>query len=150
MTAPGTPGSPGTPAPPGSPPPSDAFPVGPATEPAIRLVMMPKDTNAQGTIFGGVILSLIDQAAFVEALRQSHRKFVTVAMDAVEFHKPVYMGDVVSLHAQTVRIGRTSIRVHVDVTALRRDTGDRVHVTEADVTLVAVDDREHPVPIREG
>ena len=108
---------------------------------------MPKDTNPQGTIFGGVILSLIDQAAFVEALRQAHRRFVTISMDTIEFHEPVFMGDVVSLWAHAEHIGRTSIRVSVAVHALRRDGGHEVLVTKAHVTLVAIDDAGKPIPV---
>ena len=116
--------------------------------PAIRVVMMPRDTNPQGTIFGGVILSLIDQAAFVHALMLADHRYVTVAFDSVEFHKPVYVGDVVSLCCETMKIGRTSIRVHVVVLAQRRDRPDPERVTEAQVTLVAIDERGDKVPIR--
>jgi len=112
--------------------------------------MLPKDTNGQGSIFGGVILSLIDQAAFVEALRQARHKYVTVAMETVEFHEPVHVGDVVSLWAETKKIGRTSIRVHVTVYASRRDSGDDVRVTSAEVTLVAIGDDGKPVAVREA
>lgn len=119
-----------------------------ATTPAIKLVMLPKDTNGQGSIFGGVILSLIDQAAFVEALRQARHKYVTVAMETVEFHEPVHVGDVVSLWAETKKIGRTSIRVHVTVYASRRDSGDDVRVTSAEVTLVAIGDDGKPVAVK--
>jgi len=122
----------------------------PSNTPAIRLIMMPKDTNAQGTIFGGTILSLIDQAAFVEAWRQKNHRYVTVAMDAVEFHEPVHVGDILSLWAHTQRIGRTSIRLHVEVQALRRGSGEELLVTQADVTLVALDDAGHPIPVLAG
>ncbi len=122
----------------------------PSNTPAIRLIMMPKDTNAQGTIFGGTILSLIDQAAFVEAWRQKNHRYVTVAMDAVEFHEPVHVGDILSLWAHTQRIGRTSIRLHVEVQALRRGSGEEILVTQADVTLVALDDAGHPIPVLAG
>lgn len=111
---------------------------------------MPKDTNAEGTIFGGVILSLIDQAAFVEACRHAHRRYVTVAFDKVEFHKPVYVGDVLTLWANTTRIGRTSIQIHVAVFAQRRlAPGQEVPVTEADVVFVAVDEQGQPMPVLE-
>jgi len=121
----------------------------PAVEPAIRVVMMPRETNAEGTIFGGVLLSYIDQASYVEAKRQVHRKYVTVAMNAVEFKQPVFVGDVLSFYAHTTRIGRTSIHIHVDVMADRfRQEGVTVKVTEADVVFVAVDEGCRPVPIR--
>lgn len=116
----------------------------PASIPAIRQVMMPRDTNPQGTIFGGVILSLIDQAAFVEALRHGNHRYVTVAMNAVEFHKPVLVGDILSLWTSAKRIGRTSVTVHVEVRAQRPSANAEIQVTQAEVVLVAVD--EHGVP----
>jgi acyl-CoA thioesterase YciA len=119
----------------------------PSRQPAIRVTMMPKDTNAVGSIFGGVILSLIDQAAFVEASRQAARKFVTVAMDKIEFHKPVQMGDIVSLWAETSHIGRSSIRLRVDVLARSRYSDEDVRVTSAEVTMVAIDEEGRPTPI---
>jgi len=83
--------------------------------PAIRVIMMPKDTNARGTIFGGVILSYIDQAAAIEAQRNSNKRFVTKAMNAVEFVAPVHLGDVVSFYASTIRLGRTSLTIKIEV-----------------------------------
>lgn len=119
-----------------------------STEPAIRVVMMPRDTNAEGTIFGGVILSLIDQAAYVEAVRQAHARYVTVAIREVEFHQPVFVGDVLSLYAQAVRVGRTSLTIHVRVCARRRlDPDQIVKVTEAEVSFVAVDQNGKPTPV---
>ena len=113
----------------------------PGSEPAIRLVMMQRDTNAQGTIFGGVILSLIDQAAYVEAMRQAHHRYVTVALREVEFHQPVFVGDVLSLYAETIHAGRTSLTIDVRVAASRRDDPDEnVKVTKAEVVMVAVDE----------
>ena len=119
-----------------------------STTPAIRTVMMPRDTNPQGTIFGGVLLSLIDQAAWIEALRQASRRYVTVAMEKIEFKQPVLVGDLLSLWATTRRIGRTSITVHVDVRATRYDTAQLdIPVTSAEVVMVAVDASGMPVPI---
>ena len=116
--------------------------------PSIRQVMMPRDTNALGTIFGGVILSQIDLAAAIEAHKYHPAKIVTVSMDKVEFKQPVFVGDLVSFFTEKQRIGRTSITVHVSVWAQRRFGGGRfVHVTEADVTMVAVDDEMKPVPL---
>lgn len=111
------------------------------------MMMMPKDTNAVGSIFGGVIMSLIDQAAFVEASRQALRKFVTIAMDKVEFHKPVHNGDIVSLWAETIHIGRSSIRLRVDVLARSRSRDEDVRVTSAEVTMVSIDEHGRPTPI---
>ena len=122
----------------------------PSTEPAIRVVMMPRDTNAEGTIFGGVILSLIDQAAYVEAVRQAHRRYVTVAMDKIEFLQPVFVGDVLSLYAQAVKVGRSSMTIKVRVAARRRhDPEQIVSVTEAEVVFVALGEDDKPAPIFE-
>jgi acyl-CoA thioesterase YciA len=119
--------------------------------PSIRLVMMPRDTNALGTIFGGVILSEIDLAAAIEAHKHHPSKIVTVAMDKVEFKQPVFVGDLVSFFTETTRIGRTSITAHVSVWAQRKfGGGEFVHVTEAHVTMVAVGDDFKPVPILRG
>jgi len=116
--------------------------------PSIRLVMMPRDTNALGTIFGGVILAEIDLAAAIEAHKHHPSKIVTVAMDKVEFKQPVFVGDLVSFFTETTRIGRTSITARVSVWAQRRfGGGEFVHVTEAHVTMVAVDDDFKPTPI---
>jgi len=113
--------------------------------------MMPRDTNADGTIFGGVILSLIDQAAFIEALRQAHHRYVTVSFNEVEFHQPVFVGDVLSLYAAATRIGRTSITIDIRVCAMRRHDPDQIiNVTEATVVFVAVDANGKPVAVIEG
>ena len=119
-----------------------------SSQPAIRTVMMPKDTNAYGSIFGGVILSLIDLAAAVEAERQAPRRFVTVAMDKVEFHCPVRVGQIVTLWAEAIRIGRSSITVRVRVVARGRGNADQDRdVTSAEVTMVAIDRDDRPVAI---
>jgi acyl-CoA thioesterase YciA len=116
--------------------------------PAIRVIMMPRETNAVGTIFGGVILSYIDLAGAVEARRHSDQSFVTVAMREIVFHEPVFVGDLVSFYTETVRIGRTSITVKVVVEATRRDrSDDNLLVTQAEVVYVAVDERRKPTPI---
>jgi acyl-CoA thioesterase YciA len=117
-------------------------------EPSIRVVMMPKDTNAHGTIFGGVILSYIDQAAAVEAKRHGAAFIVTVAMREVVFHQPVNVGDLVSFYTRLVRIGRTSITVAVEVFSQPGEgLGNRVRVTEAEVTFVNLDHDRKPTPI---
>lgn len=124
-------------------------PKPPRDEPAIRVVMMPRDTNSQGNIFGGVILSYIDQAAFVEARRQACHKYVTVRMDEVVFKEPVHVGDFLAFYVSTTRVGRTSITLHVNVVAERCDPDDRfVPVTEANVVLVAVGLDGRPTPIQ--
>jgi acyl-CoA thioesterase YciA len=116
--------------------------------PAIRVLMMPRETNAHGTIFGGIILSYIDQAGAVGAIGAGCHRVVTVAMNKVEFHQPVFVGDLVSLYTQVEHTGRTSIVIHVDVRARRqRGTGEEVRVTEATVTYVNIDDAGRPIPI---
>jgi acyl-CoA thioesterase YciA len=116
---------------------------------AIRLTMMPRDTNAHGTVFGGIILSYIDVAGGVESVRHTrHNRFVTVAMKEVIFHEPVFIGDLVSFYARTLKVGRTSITIHVEVEAERFGTpGVVVKVTEAEVTFVAVDEFRKKVEI---
>ncbi len=121
----------------------------PIRDAAIRLTMMPRDTNAHGTVFGGVILSYIDVAGGVEAVRHTkHERFVTVAMKEVLFHEPVFIGDLVSFYARTLRVGRTSITIHVDVEAERfGNKGEKVRVTEAEVTFVAINEHREKVQI---
>jgi acyl-CoA thioesterase YciA len=112
----------------------------------MRVVTLTKDTNQYGTIFGGVILSYIDQAGFVEARRHGVHRWVTVAMDRVEFKQPVHLGDVVGFYAQTVRKGTSSVTVKVEVEAERYTTGQIVPVTEATITLVSVNGQGKPIP----
>jgi acyl-CoA thioesterase YciA len=116
---------------------------------AIRLTMMPRDTNAHGTVFGGIILSYIDIAGGVEAVRHTkHERFVTVAMKEVIFHEPVFIGDLVSFYATTVKLGRTSITIHVEVEAERFGSkGQVVRVTSADLTFVAINANREKVTI---
>jgi acyl-CoA thioesterase YciA len=120
------------------------------TDPAIRLTLLPRDTNPQGTIFGGIILSYIDMAGAIEAHRHTGlKRFVTVAMREVIFHKPVFVGDLVSFYAEVVRIGTTSITIRVIVEAERYGgtIRDRVRVTEAEVVYVAVDENRKKMKI---
>ena len=128
------------------PPATPGFPEN--TLPAIRRVMVPQDTNAMGTIFGGTILSEIDLAAAIGARRHHSGTVVTVAMDKVEFKKPVFVGDVMTIFVKTMRVGRTSITMSVSVWAERRmcQAGPQL-VTEAQVTMVAVDQEFQPIPI---
>ncbi|MGD9630335.1 MAG: acyl-CoA thioesterase [Pyrinomonadaceae bacterium] len=116
---------------------------------AIRLTMMPRDTNAHGTVFGGIILSYIDVAGGVEAVRHTrHDRFVTVAMKEVIFHEPVFMGDLVSFYAETLKVGKTSITIHVVVEAERfGNQGQKVKVTEAEVIYVAINQFREKVTI---
>lgn len=114
----------------------------------IQVIMMPRDTNPQGTIFGGVLLSHIDLAGGAHCRRHASKTFVTVAMDQVEFKAPVFVGDCVSIYTRTLRIGRTSITVAVEVEATRNSAPpETVPVTEAVVTYVAVDEQRRPTPV---
>ena len=126
----------------------DELQAAPSEQPAIRVILMPKDTNALGTIFGGIILAYIDQAGAVEAHRHGARRIVTVAMREVVFHQPVFVGDLVSFYTRTTKVGTTSITVHVTVEAERDSPGGtRVKVTEAEVVYVQVDATGRPQPI---
>ena len=122
----------------------DTFPA--HKQPSIRVSMMPKETNALGTIFGGVILSYIDQAAFIEAREHGHHRWVTVSVDKVDFHAPVLVGDVVSFLTATEHTGTTSVRVCIRVEAERYSTREVVRVTEAQLTMVAVNAAGRPIP----
>lgn len=121
-------------------------------EPALRVILLPRDTNGMGTIFGGVILSYLDLAGAVEARRHRIAHFATVAMREVEFKEPVFVGDIVSFYTETRRIGNTSITVGVRVEAIRSsgpDAGEVVHVTEGEIVYVAMDENRNRLPIRE-
>ena len=114
---------------------------------ALRVVTRPPDTNHYGTVFGGAIMSLVDQAGFVEARNHGQHRWVTASMDRVEFKQAVHVGDIVSLYTTTVREGTTSVTVGVEVEAQRTD-GEYVAVTTATLTMVAVDAKGHPIPFR--
>ncbi len=118
-------------------------------QPAIRVVMMPRDSNYLGTIFGGVILSSLDLAGAVEAHQHSDRNMVTAAMREVKFIAPVFVGDLVSFYTETTKIGHTSITVRVTVEATRaRAPHETARVTQAEVVYVAIDDAGKPVPVQ--
>jgi len=108
--------------------------------------MMPRDANNYGTIFGGVILSYIDQAGFIEARRHGIHRWVTASIDRVDFKAPVHIGDTVEFLTRPLRRGTSSVRVCVRVEAERYDSGDIVLVTEAELTMVAVDAQGRPIP----
>jgi acyl-CoA thioesterase YciA len=119
-----------------------------AREPAIRMVMMPRDTNHMGSIFGGHILSLIDLAAGQHARSIAPKKYVTKVMREVEFIAPVQVGDSVSFYAKTKKVGTTSVTVTVDVEVLRGlHQIEKIRVTSAEVVMVCVNDKNKPVPI---
>jgi len=118
---------------------SDALPEG--KQPTTRVLAMPKDTNAAGDIFGGWIMSQVDIAASISAYRRAQGRVATVAVNEFQFHKPVYVGDLISCYADVVRVGKTSLTVFVEVYAERsRGVEECVKVTEASLTFVAVDE----------
>ena len=117
-------------------------------DPAIRTVMMPRDTNSLGSIFGGHILSLIDLAAGQHARKIAPLRYVTKIMREVNFIAPVFVGDEVSFYAETVKVGNTSVVIRVDVEASRGfDSVKNISVTSAEVVMVSVDAKGNPVPI---
>ena len=114
-------------------------------QPVIRVIPMPADTNAHGTIFGGWVMAQVDLAGSVPATVRARGKVVTVAVNSFQFKEPVYVGDLVSFYADVVRVGRTSLTVDVEVYAQRQRFGaEVVKVTEAQLTYVAVDDERKP------
>lgn len=107
---------------------------------------MPKDANQYGTIFGGVMLSLIDQAAFIESRKHGLHRWVTASIDRVDFLKPVRIGDTVSLYTRTIKQGTKSVQVGVEVEVDRYDTNVEEHVCSAAVSMVSVDPNGKPIP----
>jgi acyl-CoA thioesterase YciA len=120
----------------------------PPGQPALRTIAMPADANPNGDIFGGWLLAQMDLAGAVVAYERAGGRIATIAIDAMTFLKPVYIGDLVSCFAEIVRIGSTSIRVKVETFVRRRNDGAIVKVTEGMVTYVALDEngRKRPVP----
>jgi acyl-CoA thioesterase YciA len=120
----------------------------PDREPTLRLIPLPADANHTGDIFGGWIMAQVDLAGSVPAARLAQGRVATVAVNSFVFRQPVFVGDVVSLYADVVRVGRTSITVSVEVYAQRRpERVNCVKVTEAVLTYVAVDDSRRPRPV---
>ena len=114
-------------------------------QPALRVVPMPSDANFVGDIFGGWIMSQVDIAGSIPAIRRARGRVATVAVNSFTFKQPVFVGDLVSLYADIVRVGRTSITVDVEVFAQRRPLENEcVKVTEATLTYVAVDENRKP------
>ena len=120
----------------------------PEREPAIRVTAMPADTNAYGDIFGGWLMSLMDSAAGLTAARYSHGRAVTVAMDGMQFHSPVHIGDEVSVYAELVKVGRTSMTIDVETWARDRHADYFRRVTRAQFTFVAIDQARKPRPVK--
>nr|WP_157340794.1 acyl-CoA thioesterase [Bradyrhizobium pachyrhizi] len=114
----------------------------------IRTLAMPADTNANGDIFGGWLLSQMDLGGGVFASKAAKSRTVTVAIDAMNFRKAVNVGDLVSVHANLVRIGRTSITVHLEAWVLRRREQQSILVTDGNFTYVSIDEQGHPQPIQ--
>src|ERR1700735_1687211 len=110
----------------------------------IRTLAMPADTNQNGDIFGGWLLSQMDLGGGVFASKLAKSRTVTVAIEAMNFRKPVYVGDLVSVHANLVRIGKTSITVHLEALVLRRKESQSLLVTDGPFTYVSIDDEGHP------
>lgn len=111
---------------------------------AIRTLAMPADTNPAGDIFGGWIMAQMDVAGGITAAARAGGRVVTVAATDMAFLKPVKVGDVVCVYCDLARIGRTSLTLHIEVWVLRRGHGDRIKVTSADITYVALDDKGRP------
>lgn len=116
-------------------------------EAAVRARAMPADTNPAGDIFGGWLMSQMDMAGEITARQRTRSRVVTVAVNAMTFHKPVHVGDVVSCYTAIERIGRTSITVKIEAVAMRQDTGKNVPVTEGVFVYVALDENGQPTPV---
>ena len=119
----------------------------PRGELAIRTLAMPADTNPAGDIFGGWLLSQMDIAGGLVAAGRAHGRTATVAVEAMAFHRPVFVGDVVCCYGEVVRTGTTSVSVRVEVWAIRRIGDERVQVTEGVFTYVAIDETRRPRPL---
>jgi len=116
-------------------------------DPAIRVTAMPADTNAYGDIFGGWLLSMMDSAAGLTAARRAKGRAVTVAMDGMQFHQPVKVGDEVSVYAEIERVGRTSMVIAIDAWRRERHSEEAMKVTQAKFTFVAIDENGRPRPV---
>jgi acyl-CoA thioesterase YciA len=119
-------------------------------EPAVRTLAMPADTNPAGDIFGGWVLAQMDLAAGIVAHGCARSRVVTAALDGMAFHRPVFVGDLVSCYAKVTKVGRTSMTVQVDTYARRGRTGEEVKVTEGRFTVVAIDEQGRPRPVPQG
>jgi acyl-CoA thioesterase YciA len=118
-------------------------------QPVLRIIPMPADTNAHGTIFGGWVMAQVDLAGSVPAYERAQGPIVTVAVNSFLFKEPVFVGDLVSFYARVLKVGRTSITVDVEVFAQRgrQGRGEAVKVTEAQLTYVAIDAERRPRPV---
>ena len=116
-------------------------------EPMIRTLPRPADANASGDIFGGWVLSQMDIAGAIPASERAGARVATVAIDAMVFHAPIFVGDLVSLYAEVTKVGRTSLTVKIETIAARRGTGELVRVTEGIFVYVALDKAGKPRPV---
>lgn len=114
---------------------------------SLRTLAMPRDANPSGDIFGGWVISQMDIAAGMTASQRSHGRVATVAIDGMSFKLPVFVGDILCVYTETVGIGTTSMKIHVEAWALRERIGERVKVTEGLFTFVAIDGQRQPRPV---
>ncbi|MBL8590765.1 MAG: acyl-CoA thioesterase [Methylobacteriaceae bacterium] len=129
---------------------ASAIDEAPRGELTVRLVAMPGDTNANGDIFGGWVLSQMDQAGGIAAVERAQGRVVTVAIDAMTFIRPVRVGDVLCVYTAIDRVGRTSMKLHIEAWAQRFRSHVREKVTDATFTFVAIDDQGRPRPVPAG
>ncbi|MBT5136457.1 MAG: acyl-CoA thioesterase [Phycisphaerae bacterium] len=113
---------------------------------ALCVVMMPRDSNVYGTIFGGIILSYIDQAGFIEARKHGNHRWVTASIDKVDFERPVCIGDVVRFYTKTIKTGTSSVSIEIIVESERLATAEKLQVTKARLTMVSVDENGKSIP----
>src|SRR6185437_15343036 len=130
-----------------APPVTEAAPCG---DLCIRTLAMPADTNQNGDIFGGWLLSQMDVGGGIFASKMAKSRTVTVAIEAMNFRKPVFVGDLVSVHADLVKVGRTSVTVHLEAWVLRRRDMQPILVTDGNFTYVSIDDEGHPQAVQYG
>jgi len=126
---------------------SETAEEGPSGDLTVRTIAMPADTNANGDIFGGWVLSQMDQAGGIAGVERAQGRVVTVAVEAMTFIRPVRVGDVLCVYTRVDRVGRTSMKIHMEAWARRFQTQFREKVTEATFTFVAIDDEGRPRPI---
>ena len=127
-----------------------ALPETPSGELSLRTLAMPADTNQNGDIFGGWILGQMDIAGGIFSSKMAQGRTVTVAIDGMTFRKPVYVGDVVTIHTGLIKVGNTSISVHVQAWVQRRNETNTILVTDGNFTYVAIDDAGRPRPVAQG
>lgn len=119
----------------------------PAGELALQTLAMPSDANPNGDVFGGWVLSQMDLAGGVPAARRAKGRIATVAVEAMRFHAPISIGDLVSCYAEIFRVGKTSITVRIETWATRKTSGEKIRVTEGTYVFVAIDGQGRPRPV---